>query len=132
VLDLALYHEEHGFYASGSGAGPGGDFLTSPEVGPLFGAVLAQALDSWWRSLGEPDPFVVVEAGAGSGALAAAVRAAAPACTPTLRYVLVERSALWRERQARRLALEPAGLVRGPAVVPMSTRGRGCRRGWGR
>jgi SAM-dependent MidA family methyltransferase len=77
VLDLALYHHDLGFYATGSGAGRGGaDFLTSPEVGPLFGAVLARALDSWWDGLGRPDPFVVVEAGAGSGALAAAVLAA--------------------------------------------------------
>lgn len=119
MLELALYHEEHGFYTRGSGAGRGGasDFLTSPEVGPLFGAVLARALDGWWTGLGEPDPFVVVEAGAGSGALAAAVLAAAPACAPALRYVLVERSPPWRQQQGRRLRLEPPGLVLGPAVV---------------
>ena len=116
VLELALYHEELGFYGSGSGAGRGGDFLTSPEVGPLFGAVLARALDQWWADLGRPDPFVVVEAGAGSGALAAAVLQARPVCSPALRYVLVERSLVWRQRQARRLPLEPAGLVLGPIV----------------
>ena len=124
VLDLALYHHDLGFYATGSGAGRGGaDFLTSPEVGPLFGAVLARALDSWWDGLGRPDPFVVVEAGAGSGALAAAVLAARPACAPALRYVLVERSARWRERQAARLPLEPAGMVLGPMVVADSDLG---------
>lgn len=117
MLDLALYHDAHGFYASGSGAGRRSDFLTSPEVGPLFGAVMARALDAWWGGLGEPDPFVVIEAGAGSGALAAAVLAAGPACATALRYVLVERSAAWRDRQGRRLPLEPAGLVLGPAVV---------------
>src|SRR5437764_626791 len=67
VVDLALYHPEHGFYSTGGGAGRGGDFLTSPEVGPLFGVVLARALDDWWRDMGEPDPYVVVEAGAGAG-----------------------------------------------------------------
>ncbi len=80
-------------------------------MGPLFGAVLARALDRWWDELGRPDPYVVVEAGAGSGALAAAVLAATPACAPALRYLLVERSAAWREEQGRRLRLEPAGLV---------------------
>ena len=31
-----------------------GDFITSPEVGPLFGAVLARAIDTWWNELGRP------------------------------------------------------------------------------
>jgi len=65
-------------------------------VGPLFGAVLARALDSWWRDLGEPDPFTVVEAGAGRGALARTVLGASPACGRVLRYVAVERSAALR------------------------------------
>jgi SAM-dependent MidA family methyltransferase len=131
VLELALYHEELGFYAAGSGAGRGGDFLTSPELGPLFGAVLARALDRWWDELGRPDPYVVVEAGAGSGALAAAVVQARPGCGPALRYVLVERSPAWRRHQARRLPLEPAGLVLGPTVEtdpdsgPQTIRGLG-------
>src|SRR5436305_2859590 len=117
VVELALYHPEHGFYSSGGGAGRGGDFLTSPEVGPLFGAVLARALDDWWRELGEPDPYVVVEAGAGAGTLARRVLDAAPQCASALRYVLVERSERLREIQHGRLPMEPARQVLGPAVV---------------
>ena len=104
-----------GFFAGGAGeAGRQGDFLTSPEVGPLFGAVLAQALDRWWDELGRPDPFVVVEAGAGTGTLAGAVVHAAGACAPVLRYVLVERSDPLRARQAQRLALDPPAVALGP------------------
>ena len=77
VMELALYDPERGFYATGGRAGRRGDFLTSPEVGPLFGAVLARALDGWWDELGRPDPFVVVEAGAGPGTLARTVLPAA-------------------------------------------------------
>lgn len=44
----ALYTPGLGFYAGGGGAGRRRDFLTSPEVGPLFGTVIARALDSWW------------------------------------------------------------------------------------
>src|SRR4051794_39157880 len=72
----ALYTPELGFYTSGRGAGRQRDFLTSPEVGPLFGAVLAGALDTWWDELGRPEPFVVVEAGAGPGTLARCLLAA--------------------------------------------------------
>ena len=127
VMDLALYDPEHGFYASGGSAGRRGDFITSPEVGPLFGAVVAGALDAWWQELGEPDPFVVVEAGAGVGTLAIAVLAAAPTCARALRYVLVERSSALRERQGEHMALaEPstalgvAGAGDGPVVVSLA------------
>ncbi len=104
-VERALYDLERGFYASGGQAGRRGDFLTSPEVGPLFGAVLAGALDTWWHDLGEPDPFTVVDAGAGPGTLARTVRLAGPACSPALRYVAVERSAAQR-------ALQPDGVER--------------------
>lgn len=98
VVDLALYHPDLGFYETGGGAGRGGDFLTSPEVGPLFGAVMARALDAWWTDLGRPDPYTVVECGAGRGALATAVVGADPECRPALRYLAVERSAALRAR----------------------------------
>ena len=115
-LDAALYHPEHGFYAQGAGAGRRADFLTSPEVGPLFGLVIARALDTWWTDAGRPDPFVVVDAGAGRGTLARAVLDAAPACTPALRYVCVERSAVLRLAQEDLLPLEPAANALGPVA----------------
>lgn len=86
----ALYTPDLGFYRATRGAGRRRDFLTSPEVGPLFGAVVARALDRWWDELGRPDPFWVVEAGAGPGTLARTVLASAPACSAALRLVLVE------------------------------------------
>ncbi|MDP8976280.1 MAG: SAM-dependent methyltransferase [Actinomycetota bacterium] len=88
-------------------AGRRGHFVTSPEVGTLFATVMARALDSWWVGLGRPDPFVVVEAGAGVGTLAAGIRRAGPQCRATLRYVLVERSSALRAKQARHLTLDP-------------------------
>src|SRR5438105_1994918 len=105
-MELALYEPEHGFYATTGAAGRRGDFLTAPEIGPLFGAVVARALDTWWRAAGEPDPYVVVEAGAGAGTLALSVLAASPSCLRALRYVLVERSAALRARHGDHLLLE--------------------------
>ena len=116
VVELALYHPEHGFYGSGIGAaGRRDDFLTSPEVGPLFGAVVARALDTWWIELGRPDPFTVVEAAAGAGTLARSVLFAEPACAPALTYVLVERSAALRRRQSEYLSIVDAALAFPPA-----------------
>lgn len=99
-VDAALYDSDGGFYASGGRAGRRGDFLTSPEVGPLYGAVIARAVDSWWREAGEPDEFVFVDAGAGPGTLARSVVSARPdvLAAGALRYVAVERAAAQRER----------------------------------
>jgi SAM-dependent MidA family methyltransferase len=62
--------------------------------------VLAGAVRSWWEALGRPDPFVVVEAGAGRGTLASVLTAGLP---PAMRYVAVERSAALRTVAAERL-----------------------------
>jgi len=120
-VDAALYDPDGGFFASGHGAGRAGhDFVTSPEVGSLFGALVARALDGWWRDLGEPDPFVVVEAGAGNGRLCRDVLRAEPGCAAALRYVLVERSEALRAEHAARLEpvvdLERAEDVLGPVL----------------
>ncbi|HEV7523778.1 MAG TPA: class I SAM-dependent methyltransferase [Acidimicrobiia bacterium] len=115
-METALYSDD-GFFASGRGAGRADrDFVTSPEVGPLYGACVARALDRMWRALEEPDPFLVVEAGAGNGRLAREVLRAAPACLAALRYVLVERSAALRAEQRDLLPLEPADEALGSFV----------------
>ena len=103
LVEVALYDEADGFYATGGRAGGRADFLTSPEVGPLFGALVARLLDGTWERLGRPDPFVVVEAGAGPGTLARSVRVAEPRCGPSLVYVLVERSAAQRRLHGEHL-----------------------------
>ncbi len=98
-MELALYGGE-GFYtrADGGSAGRRGDFITSPEIGPLFGAVVARYLDAEWARIGRPDVFTVVDAGAGPGTLARSVLAARPDCCDSLRYVAVEISASQRAR----------------------------------
>ena len=102
-MQLALYGEG-GFYTTGGRAGRrSGDFITSPEVGPLFGTVISRALDAWWKELGSPSRFDVVECGAGPGTLARSILAAQPECADAMHYVAVEISASQR-------ALHPQGL----------------------
>ncbi len=104
VIEVALYHPQHGFYTSGGMAGRRGDFITSPEVGPLFGHVVANALDAEWDRLGQPEFFTVVDYGAGPGTLARSVAAASPRCESSMRYLAIERSARQRE-------LHPSGVI---------------------
>ena len=76
--------------------------------------MVAEALDREWDSLGQPDPFVVIEAGAGNGRLAREVARSAPRCALALRYVLVERSAALREAQRSMVPLDDPSVVLGP------------------
>ena len=102
-MQLALYGDA-GFYTNSGKAGRrGGDFITSPEVGPLFGTVIARYLDECWQKLGSPTKFDVVECGAGPGTLARSILAAKPRCLQAINYVAVEVSAAQR-------ALHPKGV----------------------
>lgn len=107
-MDRALYHPRHGYY-SVLRAPPGmrGDFYTSPETHPAFGALLARQLADVWARLNRPATFTVEEWGGGSGALAADVLAAAPAYdaafAASLAYRIVELSPALRRQQQRRL-----------------------------
>lgn len=104
-VDLSLYGDG-GFYVRENGgvAGRRGDFITSPEVGPLFGAVVARHLDAEWRRLGEPGEFAVVDVGAGPATLLRSVISAAPECLPAMRPIAVEISD--RQRRAHPESIE--------------------------
>lgn len=109
-LDVALYGGS-GFYSVEGRAGRRGDFLTSPEVGPLFGAVLARWIEAELERVaaaGGDDDVLVVEVGAGPGTLARSVVQAAPHLAE--RYVAVETSPVQR-------ALHPVS-IRSAAEMP--------------
>ena len=63
-MDAALYPPQHGYYRSHrEKMGREGDYLTSPEVSPIFGVLLGRQLREMWQGMGEPRRFDVVEAG---------------------------------------------------------------------
>jgi SAM-dependent MidA family methyltransferase len=113
-MEAALYGPS-GFYQRGQGAGTQRDFLTSPEVGTLFGAVLARRIDAEWDRLGQPDEFTVLEVGAGPGTLARTIFAASPRCGQSLQYILVDRAEGMRALHANHF---PAGRVASQAQLP--------------
>jgi SAM-dependent MidA family methyltransferase len=68
-MAACLYDEDFGFFATGPlRSSKDGDFLTSPEVSPWFGRMLARFVAKEQQRTGA-DPFLVVEVGAGSGSL---------------------------------------------------------------
>ena len=98
-MAMALYAPGLGYYASGRpilGRMPasGSDFVTAPELSPLFARALARQLAQALDASGSDE---VWEFGAGSGALAAGLLAALG--ERVRRYSIVEVSAPLRERQ---------------------------------
>src|SRR5258706_11893191 len=88
-MELAL-HAPGGYYAGGAPKlGAGGDFVTAPELGSLFGRTLARQLREFPR---------ILEIGAGSGALAEVLLKEMQG-----EYWILETSAELRDRQSRRL-----------------------------
>src|SRR5215472_16609725 len=103
-MGLALYHPEHGYYASGRARiGRRGDFFTNVSVGPLFGKLLAAQFAEIWEKLGRPDDFTIMEQGAHDGVFAvdmlSALRQSAGECFAATSYVIAEPFLFWRERQ---------------------------------
>lgn len=87
-MELALYGPG-GFYERPP-VGSEGDFVTSPHVHPVFGHLVAGTLREVWEALGRPEPFAVVEVGAGDGTLARQLLEALDELP--VAYVAVERS----------------------------------------
>lgn len=103
-MELALYHPEFGYYASGKARiGRGGDFYTNVSVGPVFGRVMADQFLEMWQNLGRPAPFTIVEQGANDGTLAEDILATLPPECPA-EYHFVEPVASLREAQRAKLA----------------------------
>ena len=70
-MQLALYHTELGYYRSPAERPTRrGDFLTAPETHPMFGWTLSRWLEARWIEFDRPEPFHLIEYGAGSGTLA--------------------------------------------------------------
>jgi SAM-dependent MidA family methyltransferase len=109
-MELALYAPGLGYYAAGSQKfGAAGDFVTAPEISPLFGRALARQCAEVLGHLGAGD---VLEFGAGSGALAISLiqELAALKQLPE-RYWILETSADLRQRQQAAIAGLPSALA---------------------
>lgn len=121
-MEIVLYLPYDGYYASSrERIGAGGDYLTAPEISPLFGYAAARQLGELWRCMGAPERFDVLEAGAGGGALASDIlrwTAARDAeFQDALRYSIADSSeasrGLQRERLSRWLNSGQLSIVQG-------------------
>jgi SAM-dependent MidA family methyltransferase len=108
-MELALYHSTLGYYRSGKRRiGERGDYLTSPYISPIFGAIIGRQVAEIWRRMGEPRRFDFVEMGAGDGLLTRDVLTWAQRSDArfamALRPLLIEPDPRLRDEQRRTFA----------------------------
>jgi SAM-dependent MidA family methyltransferase len=107
-MELVLYHPQQGYYSRPQGViGLAGDFLTSPHLARDFSELIGDQWVEWWHHLGCPQPFQLVEMGAGQGVLAADLLSHLQRyhgeCFAALQYIIVERSEGLIQTQRQRL-----------------------------
>jgi len=100
-MQAALYEPEQGYYESNIVFGEAGDFVTAPELGPWLSLGFADLMLNCWRQMGDPEQWILLEQGSGSGKLLASLMDILPQMLPVMaqRVVSVERSQTLRNRQ---------------------------------
>jgi SAM-dependent MidA family methyltransferase len=110
-METALYDPQHGYYTRAAATGRR-DYFTSVDVSGVFGRLIARQLHEMWKRLGAPRDFLLVEAGAGSGALARSILDLIATQFPDFyeaqKYLAVERSQTLRSSQVATLARHSA------------------------
>mgnify|MGYP001546885133 CR=1 FL=1 len=100
-MEMALYEPGLGYYSAGLRKfGEGGDFVTAPQLGNVFARCVAKQIEQVGAELGH---YEIIEAGAGSGILAADLLMALQDECPPQRYRILERSAHLRQVQKETL-----------------------------
>lgn len=109
-MSMALYQPGLGYYAAGSQKfGAAGDFITSPEVSPLFAQSIARQVQQVMAELKQP---VLIEFGAGSGILAVDLLLELEALDSLPdEYWIIEVSAELQQRQQNRIKSSCAHLA---------------------
>jgi SAM-dependent MidA family methyltransferase len=118
-MELALYAPRLGYYTAGArkigDSLVGGDFVTAPELTPLFGRTLATQVAQVLTEIARGTPRRILEFGAGTGRLARdLLQALADAGVLVDRYEIVEVSADLHERQRQMLAGWPVAWLEAP------------------
>ena len=109
-MQIALYDQREGYYCRSDRLrwGRAGDYRTAPEVSPLFAATFARYFAKLFAEMGSPQPWTIMEVGAGSGEFAQIVLESLalrhPSVYAATRYVIDEINSASSERIRERLS----------------------------
>jgi NADH dehydrogenase [ubiquinone] 1 alpha subcomplex assembly factor 7 len=108
-IEMALYDKNSGYYMKKNPFGKEGDFTTSPNITRLFSEMIAIWVITFWKSIGSPKKFNLIELGAGNGEMMRVIIDTLknfPECFDNCNFQIHEKSTFLTEQQQQNLKLE--------------------------
>ena len=107
-IEFALYDKDKGYYMKKNPFGKEGDFITAPNITRLFSEIIAIWVLTFWKSIGSPKKFNLLELGAGNGEMMKVIIETLknfPECFNNCNFQIHEKSELLKKKQ--QLNLKP-------------------------
>ena len=108
-IELALYDKVNGYYMKKNPFGKEGDFITAPNITRLFSEIIAIWVLTFWKSIGSPKKFNLLELGAGNGEMIKVIIETLknfPECFLNCNFQIHEKSELLKKKQQLNLKSE--------------------------
>ena len=108
-IEFALYDKDNGYYMKKNPFGIEGDFITAPNITRLFSEIIAIWLITFWKSIGSPEKFNLLELGAGNGEMMKVIISTLknfPDCFNNCSFQIHEKSAFLKKQQHKNLKSE--------------------------
>ena len=105
-INLALYDKNSGYYMKKNPFGKSGDFITAPNITRLFSEIIAVWVITFWKSIGSPKQFNLIELGAGNGEMMKVIEETLvnfPECYNACNFVIHEKSEFLINEQKKNL-----------------------------
>ena len=108
-IEFALYDKDSGYYMKKNPFGKEGDFITAPNITRLFSEIIAIWVLIFWKSIGSPKKFNLIELGAGNGEMMKVIIETLknfPECFNNCNFKIHEKSELLKKKQQLNLKSE--------------------------
>ncbi len=105
-INLALYDKNTGYYMKKNPFGKSGDFITAPNITRLFSEIIAIWTITFWKSIGSPKQFNLLELGAGNGEMMKVIDETLknfPECYNACNFIIHEKSNFLINEQKKNL-----------------------------
>jgi cyclopropane-fatty-acyl-phospholipid synthase len=114
-IEFALYDEVSGYYMKKNPFGKDGDFTTAPNITRLFSEIVAIWVITFWKSIGSPKKFNLLELGAGNGEMIKVIYSTLknfPECFNYCNFLIHEKSHFLIEQQKKNLRSEKISWIK--------------------
>ncbi len=108
-IEFALYDKDSGYYMKKNPFGAEGDFITAPNITRLFSEIIAIWIITFWKSIGSPKKFNLLELGAGNGEMMKVIILTIknfPECFDNCSFQIHEKSNFLKNEQEKNLKFD--------------------------